>query len=230
MLDREVVDYHSIRIIASNEETMPDLRFVSDKAMLYVEIDVDDLNDNPPTFIYEQYAVGISERDNLGKNLLTLEATDPDLNDIISYNLLKETIEISNSELNYLKDSAFVLNSISGALILNFEVQSTMSGYFTFQVEACDLANHTDTTNIKIYIVAELNRVTFTFKNTVDEVKAVDQLILAQIFADAYDAECIIDDILPYQTSTGIVDENETNFRVHFVKDNEAISAEEIEQ
>ncbi|KAL7052776.1 hypothetical protein ACKWTF_005003 [Chironomus riparius] len=230
MLDREVVDYHSIRIIASNKETMPDLRFVSDKALLYVEVDVDDVNDNPPSFIYEQYAVGISERDNLEKNLLTLEATDPDLYDVINYKILKDTIETSNSELMYLKDSAFVVNSISGALLLNFEVKSTMSGYFTFQVEACDLANHTDTTNIKIFIVAELNRVTFSFKNTVDEVKAADQLTLAQIFADAYNAECIIDDILPYQTLTGIVDEKETNFRVHFVKDNEAISAEEIKQ
>ncbi|XP_070502052.1 cadherin-AgCad1-like isoform X3 [Chironomus tepperi] len=230
MLDREIIDYHSIRIIVSNENTMPAIRFVSDKAMLYIKIDVEDVNDNPPSFIYPQYAVGISERDNLGKNLISLEATDPDLNDVITYRLLKDTIEVSNEDLNNLKDSAFLVNSVTGNLLLNFEVQSTMSGFFTFQVEACDLANHTDTANVKIYIVADLNRVTFTFRNTVDEVKAVDQLLLAQIFSDAYKADCIIDDILPYQTSTGIVDDKETNFRVHFVKDNEAISAEDIEQ
>lgn len=230
MLDREILDYHTIRIIASNEDTIPDLRFVSEKAMLYIVIDVEDVNDNPPSFIYGQYAVGISELDYNEKRLFSLKATDPDLNDVITYKILNDTIRVSNEELNYLKDTAFIVNAISGDLILNFKVQSTMSGYFTFQVEACDLANHTDTTNIKIYIVADLNRVIFTFRNTVDEVKAVDQFILTQIFSYAYDAECIHDDTLPFQTSTGIADEAETNFRVHFVKDSEAIRAEEIEQ
>jgi hypothetical protein len=230
MLDREVLDFHSIRIIASNEDTMPTLRFVSETAILYIEIEVEDVNDNPPNFIYEQYAVGVSELDNIDKILKTLEATDPDLNDVITFKLLNDTIRVSNEALSYLKDSAFKVNAITGDLILNFKVQSTMSGYFTFQVEACDLANHTDTTNIKIYIVADLNRVIFTFRNTVDEVKAVDQSMLTQIFSNAYDSECIVDDILPFQTSTGVVDETETNFRVHFVKDSEAISAEEIEQ
>lgn len=224
MLDREVIDYHSVRIITSNEETMPALRFVSDKAMLYIEIDVEDVNDNAPIFIYESYAVGISERDYKDKILLTLEARDPDLNDIITYSILKDTINVSNEELNSLKDSAFIVNSITGNLSLNFKVESTMSGFFTFQAEARDLANHTDTTDIKIFIVADINRVIFTFKNTVDEVKAVDQDILVQIFSDAYTAECVRDDIL------ASAEEGETNFRVHFIKDNEALSAEEIEQ
>lgn len=224
MLDREVIDYHSIRIIVSNEDTMPQLRFVSDKAMLYVEIDVEGVNDNPPTFIYESYAVGISERDYSGKVLHTLEARDPDLNDIITYSILKDTINVSNEDLNSLKETAFILNSITGNLSLNFNVESTMSGFFTFQAEARDLANHTDTTSIKIFIVADTNRVTFTFRNTVDEVKAVDQVILIQIFSDAYEADCIKDDILASS------EEGETNYRVHFVKDNEALNAEDIEQ
>lgn len=230
MLDRESVENHSIRIIASNEEEMPPIRFVSEKSMLYINITVEDVNDNPPSFLYKSYATGISESDNLGRILITLEANDPDLDDVVTYFILEDTMTVSNPKLDYLKESAFQLNKYSGALTLNFEVQSTMSGYFHFQAEARDLVLHTDTTDIKIFLVADANRVKFVFLNTVEEVKNADQLTLGRIFSEAYDADCVIDDISPHQPSSGTVDETQTDLRVHFIKDNEAINADTISQ
>lgn len=224
MLDRETNERHSIRIFASNEEIAPPIRFVSEESMLYIEITVDDVNDNPPSFVYKQYAVGISENDNFGKNLLTLEATDPDLDDKITYFILTDTIRVSNDELNSVKNSAFAVDQNTGVLSLNFEVQSTMSGFFEFDVQARDLVNHTDTAYVKIYIIAENNRVNFDFENTIEDVRAVNQERLKDILSNAYESECVIDEILPLQTS----DVAEARLRVHFVKDNEAIEAAEI--
>lgn len=227
-LDREEIDHHQIRIIASNQESLTPGIVIPEKSMLYINITVNDVNDNPPTFVYKRYATGISERDLPDKTLMVLEATDPDLDDKISYFLLQETMTVSSSDLDGVKDTAFRVNYDTGALTLNFQVQSWMSGYFEFTVEARDLVDHTDTATVKIYVVSESNRVSFTFSNTLEQTRNADQQRLAEIFSDSFGAECVIDDILPHQIE-GVIQENQTVVRIHCIRDDEAISASEIE-
>lgn len=47
-----------------------------------------------------------------------------------------------------------------------------MAGFFEFNVLAKDLVDHTDTATVKIFIVAESNRVTFVFINPVSQFAA----------------------------------------------------------
>lgn len=221
-LNREEIDHHSIRIVATNQETMPPIRQVSESSFLYVSIEVEDVNDNPPTFKQHKYSTGVSERDNVGKILIQLEATDLDLDDIVTYFMLTDSMKISDDTLLNVKERAFLVNQNSGALNLNFQVEPSMMGYFEFQVEARDLVNHTDTADVKIFIVAEANQNDFPFYNTSDEVKSVDQLRLAEILTGSYEAECVIDDILPLKDGT------ESFLRAHFIRNDEAINKEEI--
>lgn len=186
------------------------------------------MNDNSPKFEYASYAVGISESDDPPKTLLTLYAADADLNDKISYYILNETLEVSDESLNEYKYTAFVLNSNTGFLTSNFKVQESMTGFFSFKVQAIDLANHTDEALVKVYTVAERHRVTFIFFNTTEQVNSVNLQGLIEIFHDAYEAECISDDIRPHQLKDGNIDERKTNFRVHFMRDGEAVEKEEI--
>jgi hypothetical protein len=227
-LDREVLEHHSIRIIATNQDTKPIPRLVSDNAFLIINVSVEDVNDNPPSFVYKKYSAGISDNDGLGKVLFTLEATDPDLEDIVTFQLLKDTIIVSNEEkLSSFKDTAFSVNPNSGALSLNFRVVSKeMSGFFEFEVEARDLMNHTDTASVKIYIISELNRVPFTFHNTTSEMQNVDRDALVKIFSDHYEASCVIDEITPNTEGGG--DSGGSIMRVHFLRDDEAIDADKI--
>lgn len=44
-----------------------------------------------------------------------------------------------------------------------------MKGFFDFSVQAKDLVDHTDTATVKIFIVAEFNRVTFVFINSLSQ-------------------------------------------------------------
>lgn len=228
MLDRETVDRHQIRIIATNLESYPATR-PSENSLLYINISVNDVNDNPPTFQSKNYIAGISEKDNRGKILLTLFATDPDLDDEITYFLLTETIVTVGENLENVKTTAFLVNQNSGALTLNFELQTDMKGYFEFQVQARDLVDHTDEASVKIYLVADANRVTFEFFNDVASVLSVDRENLSEIFSNSYEAECVIDEILA-STEQGVAKEMETDLRVHFIKNNEAIDAVDILQ
>lgn len=224
-LDYETVTYHELKIVTSNLESLTPQQIASipEKSVLYIHIDVEDVNDNPPKFISDKYTVGISERDNLGKQLLTLEANDPDLNDKISYSILTNTIFISNEELAAVKDTAFLINRDSGVLSLNFQVQPTMGGYFEFNVEARDLVDHTDITQVKIFILGASSRVKFGFANTTAEVRGVNQQTLARILSEAYEYECIIADIQRQEIEGGITLENVTDVSVHFINVDEAV-------
>lgn len=228
MLDREEIDFYQIRIFASNSINFNPNAVVSANSILYVNITVNDVNDNPPQFDYLRYSVGISENDVVEKVLITFHANDPDLNDKVTYHILSETLTVSSDSLNNVKDSAFILNPESGNLILNFQVQQSMTGHFSFQVQARDLVNHTHEASVKIYVIAERHRIIFVFDNTISEVRGVNQQELLQIFTDAYDAECIHDDTLPHQLEDGNVDETLTNYRVHFIRNEEALEKEEI--
>ena len=225
-LDREEVDNHELRIICTNSESYPSRR-PSDNSYLTISVTVNDVNDNSPTFEYKNYAVGVSETDTRGKNLLTLKADDPDLNDVVTYRILNDSITVTDDNLNNVKDTAFLLNQVTGALELNFQVQSYMKGYFEFQVEARDLVDNIDVATVKVYLVAEANRVTFIFMNNVEVVRGVDQTVFAAIFSAAYESECVIDEILA-SVFDGKVQEGLTDVRVHFVKNNEALEAREI--
>lgn len=231
-LDRETIDNHQIRVIATNSESYPSKR-VSENSLLIIEITVNDVNDNPPKFTQESYAVGVSEKDNLGKILFTLLAIDPDLNDVVTYYLMTESVIATGENIENFKKTAFVVNEENGFLTLNFQLQPKMKGFFEFKVEARDLLGdlpgHKDEASVKIYLVAEANRVTFVFLNDVATVKNVDVQRLTAIFTAAYNTECVVDEILGTVVN-GVVQEKLTDVRVHFVRSNEALEASEIRQ
>lgn len=126
-LDREAVDRHEIKIFSTNSQSYP-IGTTSVNSQLIVQINVNDVNDNPPTFQHKNYAVGVSEKDNLKKTLLTLLATDPDLDDIVTYFLIVTSIQVTGENLNDVKNTAFLVNEITGDLTLNFQPQSSMQG------------------------------------------------------------------------------------------------------
>jgi hypothetical protein len=68
----------------------------------------------------------------------SLQVTDEDLNDSHTYSIIDNTMEVTDSSLEYLKDrNPF---SIKGdTLVLNFDVQdSTLKGLFKFNLEVSD--------------------------------------------------------------------------------------------
>jgi hypothetical protein len=230
MLDHETAVNHQIKIVASNLLSLPSQW--SNRSELIVNIRVNDVNDNPPKFDDVPYEVGISENDYVTKRIFTFHATDPDLEDYLrlTYHLLNETMRVSNSDLEQFRGNPFVLNSITGDLSLNFQVQEAFGGYFTFDVEVRDLADHTDRVSMKVSVIPENSRFSFYFINNIDEVENADQERLTQILSQQYEAECIRDDILPLENEDGTANQTITIYRAHFTKNDDIVNASYIEE
>lgn len=70
-LDRESIDRHEFRVIATNRRNGP--LNPKEKSFLRVNVTVNDVNDNPPTFEFHNYGAGISDIDQIGKEVLTVK-------------------------------------------------------------------------------------------------------------------------------------------------------------
>lgn len=161
---------HEIVVIATNAASGP--ISPDDNSKLTIKIIVQDVNDKPPKFELERYGVGITTDDPVDKIILKVRAIDPDKDDVVTYHLLAATMEASPS-LTSVKDMAFdiVPYTDPGEVKLQIKVLESYSGYFTFTIQARDLVDHTDEVTVRVYIIAESNRVSFIFRNTREQVE-----------------------------------------------------------
>jgi len=183
---------------------------------LNISITILDENDCPPVFPLRAFSSGISNGDKKDKDILTISSTDADENDRVNY-VLSEPPFSSDGSLGIAKP--FDIDPISQKLKLNFDVSASMKGFIRLNVTAFDLANNTASTDIKIYVVREENKVVFLFnndKNSVEERRAN----IEEIFSTVYELRCNIE-----QVSSENVDENllsqTTTIVSHFVNEAE---------
>lgn len=161
---------YDIVVIATNAASGP--INPDENSMLTVKIIVEDVNDKPPKFELERYGAGITTDDAVDKIILKVKAIDPDKDDVVTYHILPETMQSSPS-LASVKDVAFEIVPLTdpGEVKLRIKVLDSYSGHFTFTIQARDLVDHTDETQVRVYIIAESNRVSFIFTNTREEVE-----------------------------------------------------------
>ncbi|ELU08218.1 hypothetical protein CAPTEDRAFT_222745 [Capitella teleta] len=124
-LDREVVD--SVRLtIRAETETSPAL-----VAETVVTVKIMDINDNPPVFESQHYAVTIMENAEIGSQVLRVEAHDADTgaNSDLSYSYLIEDAQISN---------IFALDAESGQISTLVSLDREARDTYEFSVTASD--------------------------------------------------------------------------------------------
>uniref|UniRef100_A0A7M4DW96 Protocadherin gamma-C3 n=1 Tax=Crocodylus porosus TaxID=8502 RepID=A0A7M4DW96_CROPO len=88
-LDRETASSYNITVTATDSGSPP----LSSRKV--IQVDISDINDNPPQFEGPAYSVYIPENNPLGVSLCTVKATDPDANEnaYVSYSLLNGDIQ-----------------------------------------------------------------------------------------------------------------------------------------
>ncbi|CAG5136818.1 unnamed protein product [Candidula unifasciata] len=133
-LDHETKDSYSLRIIARDGGTP------QKEGILYVEIAVEDVNDNAPKFTQDNYAKVVDETIKKGSLLFTLTATDLDSgkNGQIKYRLSPQ------QPASIL--SMFSIDETLGDLRLIGDFQDAETELYTIDVEASDLADQPFTT------------------------------------------------------------------------------------
>ncbi|XP_047441821.1 protocadherin alpha-2-like [Mugil cephalus] len=127
-LDRESVERYNVSIVATDEGT-PSLSSTS-----VINIQVSDVNDNPPRFLETPINVYVKENSPVGATICKLTTVDSDLNDNA-----KSTYHLINSSPETTQLTSMVtVNSETGDIItlqsFNFEQLKT----FQFKVQATD--------------------------------------------------------------------------------------------
>lgn len=137
-LDREQMDVHYFRIVATDDSFPPR------SGTTTLQVNVLDCNDHAPTFEAEQFDASIRESATVGSTVITLRATDQDIG--------------KNAEIEYTIDSVhgggmttpeedavtFKIDSKSGVISTRSTLDREMADVYTLLVHASDMATPTD--------------------------------------------------------------------------------------
>uniref|UniRef100_A0A8C0JBT7 Protocadherin gamma-C3 n=1 Tax=Chelonoidis abingdonii TaxID=106734 RepID=A0A8C0JBT7_CHEAB len=129
-LDREEVSEYKVVITATDSGSPPLSRHT------ILSITLADINDNTPQFERTSYEVIVKENNPVGEILVTVSATDPDLdqNSRLSYSVLSSPGKGPAAD-----PSAYIsINPTSGQVLAKLPFDYEQTTYFQFQVEASD--------------------------------------------------------------------------------------------
>ncbi|VEN46349.1 unnamed protein product, partial [Callosobruchus maculatus] len=173
-LDFETEEKFEFQIVASNDSNP-----TSTNKMSYVKVTVNvlDINDHAPTFDHKQYFGALMNGYLKTFTIVELTATDMDKIDEgkLTYSIYGD-INRKGDGIQDITDP-FKIDEKSGKIFLNFNVEATMSGYFSFSVMVKDIPDSrgngpfNSTAPVTVFILTTDNTVKFRFENTVDEVK-----------------------------------------------------------
>lgn len=144
-LDRERVAAYNITVTATDGGT-PSL--TSQKTL---QIEISDINDNPPSFLKDSYSIYIQENNLPGVLLCTVQATDPDQkeNAEVTYSLL-------DREIQGLPVTSYVsINSASGSLyaVNSFDYEKFREFFVTVEAQDRGRPPLSSTVTANVYVV-----------------------------------------------------------------------------
>ncbi|CAH2085837.1 unnamed protein product [Euphydryas editha] len=234
-LNRTRSDTYTLRVAAAN---IPDIGSALGGSVLTVTVNVREANPRP-YFERPLYTAGISTLDSINRQLLTVRATHSE-GLTVTYSMNMSSMVVDES-LENVRNTAFVLDSETGALTLNMQPTASMHGMFEFDVIATDPQGAQDTAAVKIYLISSVNRVYFTFVNTLQQVEAnrdfskihqhsLNSQQIAQTFGAGFDMTCNIDQILPFTDAEGVVRDDMVEVRAHFIRDDIPVTTDVIEE
>ena len=123
LLDRETKDQYSITVVATDQRQPPQ----SSTALLNVA--VQDVNDNQPVFSLPVYSASIYEGDQIGKSVITIQATDSDIgaNGKITYSIIQGNI-----------DNAFSIDPSTGLVSNLIPMDREQTSKYVLRIAAAD--------------------------------------------------------------------------------------------
>lgn len=144
-LDREQVAAYNITVTATDGGIPP---LTSQRTL---QIEISDINDNPPSFLQDSYSIYIQENNLPGVLLCTVQATDPDQkeNAEVTYSLL-------DREIQGLPVTSYVsINSASGSLyaVNSFDYEKFREFFVTVEAQDKGRPPLSSTVTANVYVV-----------------------------------------------------------------------------
>lgn len=146
-LDRETIPVYQIKIVAKDQGSPPQ----SSTATIFLNLL--DANDNLPVFYPLWYFARVNDTTAPGTAILTVIATDADLNDKIAYKM--ETTD----------DEPFYINEITGTVYLKSPLNNERENSFRLTISATDKEGKKCSDNAVVEIYRNTNDEEFAFEN-----------------------------------------------------------------
>lgn len=203
-----------------------------DDTLLKVVIDVLDVNDNAPRFIQRIFTGGVSTAASFGAEFMRIRADDLDEheNSLIAYRLIGDIqMTLAEGLDGLVRAPAFLVEPESGGVLLNFDPQQGMKGYFDFAVEASDPGGLKDTARVFIYLLREDQRVRFVLRQHVPELRnRIDSF--RNVLENVTGAIVNVDEFRVHVNREGLVDKTRTDLYMHLVdrEDNSILEVEDV--
>lgn len=143
---------------------------IPETATTTVYVKIQDVNDKPPKFTQPVYTAHISERTDIGTNVLTVTATDSDLDSDVHYSLTEPTKAALKtgtklvSTTPYDFKTAFRIDKYTGNIIVNNTLDYNSAAVITLTVKAVDQNAKYNKENQ--FALAEATLYIQSFKNT----------------------------------------------------------------
>lgn len=204
-----------------------------DGTLVQVHIAVLDINDNAPAFASKVFTGGLTTTTDFGAEIMHVLATDPDAaaNAVVRYYLVGEVHRTLAEGLDAVARPPFLVDERTGAVVLNFDPQPDMKGYFDFIVLANDTAGQQDVAHVFIYLLRDDQRVKFVLRQQPAQVRERIELFRGQL-GNVTRAIVNVDDFKVHENRDGSVDKTKTDLYMHLVdrRDNSILEVEEVLQ
>ena len=170
-LDRETTDIYRFDVFATDLGNPP----LSDS--IRIRVNIEDINDSPPVFQEELYSGEVVENAGVGTPVLTVTASDADLD-----NFAVNTYSVSGSE-------TFTIGNTTGILSVVGGIDRETTSMYTLVITATDGIQHDSTT--VVINVTDVNDNPPIFNDTQYDIEVAENyetgIVLFQVFASDSD-------------------------------------------
>ncbi|MGH0125783.1 UNVERIFIED_CONTAM: hypothetical protein FKN15_051024 [Acipenser sinensis] len=228
-LDREVTPFYSFIVKASSNRSWspprgqrsPQQRALNpgtDPTLQEVRVFLEDINDQSPVFLKPEYTAGVAADAKVGSDLIRVQAVDADVgnNSLVLYRIL--AIRYIKLQSNDSEDvgNVFIIGETDG-IVRTFDLFTAYKpGYFVVDVLASDLAGHSDTTTLGIYILRDDQRVKIVINEVPERVRQFQEEFI-NLLSNITGAIVNTDDVQFHVDKKGRVNFAQTDMLIHVV-------------
>ncbi|MGH0120863.1 UNVERIFIED_CONTAM: hypothetical protein FKN15_024344 [Acipenser sinensis] len=228
-MDREVTPFYSFIVKASSDRSWSPprgqrsswqraLNPSTDPTLQEVRVFLEDINDQSPVFLKPEYTAGVAADAKVGSDLIRVQAVDADVgnNSLIVYHIL--AIRYIKLQSNDSEDvgNVFIIGETDG-IVRTFDLFTAYKpGYFVVDVLASDLAGHSDTTTLGIYILRDDQRVKIVINEIPERVRQFQEEFI-NLLSNITGAIVNTDDVQFHVDKKGRVNFAQTDMLIHVV-------------
>ncbi|CAL1529850.1 unnamed protein product, partial [Lymnaea stagnalis] len=201
----------------TSDLTPPTLYNSSDTSLLWLQVVVVDINDNPPKFTSPDLPTAVLNDADIGTEVMTLtnSVTDADtpINSQHKFDLLSVTPKLKEGSVLDTDKTAFIITE-NGTIQTNIRFRSDLDGSFLLSIKVYDKDGLNDITVVEVYLISNPLRMILVFDKQPNEVETVKNQLIKEL-SDIVNLDLVIDRVVTHSLPDGTRDPKKTDAYIH---------------